>query len=111
MKKRQNRSKTITVRCTPEDYTYIRQNFAGTTYKHFSFYVRNMLLSKPVEIKTHDISLDTLIDELTGFREQRERLLEHPALNDGEKLRIFEFLLEMKPLLNKIADQCMQMSS
>lgn len=106
MKKREDRTKLITVRCAAGDYARIREHFGRTKYKYFSVYLRKMLLREDVEIVTRDLSLDGLIDELIRLREERKRLLELPALNAGEKQRLCALIQETIPLLNKIADQC-----
>ena len=65
-----NRTKFISFRITPEEYQQINKNCKATTGKKISIYVRSVLFEGKVTVLTRDQSLDAFMTELIKLRNE-----------------------------------------
>ena len=68
--KKNNRTKFISFRITPEEYQQINNKCKATTGKKISIYVRSILFEGKVTILTRDQSLDAFMTELIKLRNE-----------------------------------------
>jgi len=68
--KKNNRTKFISFRITPEEYLQISKKCKATTGKKISIYVRSILFEGKVTILTRDQSLDAFMTELIKLRNE-----------------------------------------
>lgn len=109
MKKRpagENKGLNIAFRCSVDEYNAIRTLGRNTTCRSFSEYARKVLLAKPVAITHRNLSLDRLIDTMTGIRKELEKVQELQTLSSTDKIQLSKMVQEIKELLVKIFDQC-----
>src|SRR5260370_38484889 len=67
-KQNPNRSRSIGIRLTPQEYAEINSRFKATTSRKLSDYLRHVLLNGSVTIRTRDQSLDDLMAVLIQLR-------------------------------------------
>jgi citrate lyase gamma subunit len=67
---RERRSRKVTVRLTPTEYEGLGKKIQSTVSRELSYYIRNVLLNKPVVIKVHNASLDALMEELIQLKQE-----------------------------------------
>jgi hypothetical protein len=65
-----NRSRTIGIRLTPQEYAEITSRFKTTTSRKLSDYVRHVLLNGSVTIRTRNQSLDDFMAEMMQLRKE-----------------------------------------
>jgi hypothetical protein len=65
-----NRTKFITFRLTPEEYTLITNRCKTTTARKISIYMRSIVLDGKVTILSRDASLDAFMTELIKLRKE-----------------------------------------
>ena len=63
-----NRSRKVTIRFQPAEYSLIHERFSQTTCRKLSEYLRKLALGKPVTIITRNRSVDALMEELILLR-------------------------------------------
>lgn len=63
-----NRDKCLKVRLNSKEYQTIKNNFAKTTYKYMSEYIRKMLLKKPVIGSYRDQTMEDLMNVLVELK-------------------------------------------
>ena len=97
----------VNFQCSQEEYDAIQALCQKTTCRSFSEYARKVLSATPVAVTCRDLSLDALIDIITGLRNKLERLLE-PGYSKGVAVQLEATIQELKTIFNKIADQCMR---
>ena len=102
------RKKRVGTVVSSEEYEVIKSIFRSSAYRSFSNYVRKMLLAQPISLKYGNASIDPLIDQLIGLRNNIEATLEHPSLSDEDKSLLKTLFSEIKILIIKIADICLQ---
>lgn len=54
-------SRKVTVRLTPSEYGKLQTKFKETTARKFSEFIRDILLNKPVTVKTRNLSADEFL--------------------------------------------------
>lgn len=126
--KKQNATRKVTIRFTPEEYTKVHQGFAQTTKRKLSEYIRYILLDKPVTVYIRSRSLDELTNEMVllrnelsaignNFNQAVKRLhsLSHlPELktwimqNEIDKEKFFRKVAEIKSKINQMSDEWLQ---
>lgn len=65
---KKNRSKRLHVRFTEAEYNNLQDKFSKTTCRQVSEYARKVLLQKPVTVYHRDQSLDELMQQLIGLK-------------------------------------------
>jgi hypothetical protein len=70
MKEKENRSKWLHVRLTPDEFEKINKKCSGTTCRKTSEYARKILLGKPVTIYSRNQSLDEFMGEMIQLRKE-----------------------------------------
>lgn len=63
-----NLSRRITFRLSPDEYLKLQEFFRATTSKNLSTYIHDLVLQKPVYIKTRNLSLDNFVVEIGALR-------------------------------------------
>jgi hypothetical protein len=63
-----NLSRRITFRLSPEEYLKLQELCRATTSKNLSTYIHDLVLKKPVYIKTRNLSLDNFVIEIGALR-------------------------------------------
>jgi hypothetical protein len=96
----------VTINCSRDEYEAICQRYSATTCRSLSEYARKVLLSKPIAITHRNLSLDRLIDTMTGIKNELEKMLELKTLSLSDKMQLNNMVQEIKELLIKIFDQC-----
>ena len=96
---------SLTIYCTREENAQIRAMAAKSTSRSLSEYARKVLTRTPVAIKHRNVSLDALIEELNGLRQQLERisLQETGALENGPAGKILQ---NINLIATKIIELC-----
>ena len=95
----------FTIRCSEEEYAEMQSVWRKSTSQSFSEYARKVLMEAPVVVTCRNMSLDGLIDELNGLRNQLEQLMTcNPGPDEIESRR--QILFEVKLIANKITEQC-----
>ncbi|TCN50525.1 plasmid mobilization protein [Flavobacterium circumlabens] len=65
-----NRSRRITVRVTPEEYSKIEQRYKNSTCRKLSDYIRKHLFNKPITTHYRNQSIDDSIEEIVLLRNE-----------------------------------------
>ena len=102
------RKNRVGITVSVEEFEVIKSRFRSSAYPSFSNYVRKMLLAQPISLKYGNASIDPLIDQLIGLRNNMEATLEHPSLSGEDKELLKNLFSEIKVLIIKIADTCLQ---
>jgi hypothetical protein len=67
---KEKRTRKITVRLTPTEFESLEKKFQSTVSKELSYYVRNVLLNKPIIIKVRNESLDLFMEEVIQLKQE-----------------------------------------
>ena len=102
------RNKGVGTVVSSEEYEVIKSLFEASAYRTFSSYIRKMLLAQPISLKYGNASIDPLIDQLIGLRNNIEATLDHPSLSDEDKSCLKGLFSEIKAIIAKISDICLQ---
>ncbi len=105
---RPERSKSLTIPCTQEEFDTIKGLWRQTMSRKFSEYARKVLQSLPVEMTYRNLSVDSLIGTINETREELRRLIDSTALSKDDKERLTDVLQQIKQLFYQIADICIQ---
>ena len=65
-----NRTRRITLRLTPEEYTKIEKRYKASTCRKLSDYVRKHLFNRPITTHYRNQSLDDFIEEMALLRNE-----------------------------------------
>lgn len=68
--KKENLTRKISVRLSPDEYRKIELAFKATTKRKISEYIRYVLLDKPVTVYTRNHSLDTIMAALSLLKSE-----------------------------------------
>lgn len=60
----------ISFRVKPKEYEKIHGHFSKSTYRKLSEYARNVLLQKPVIVRTRNESADQFLNEMIGLKKE-----------------------------------------
>ncbi len=71
---RNNRTKLVTLRLTPAEFTQLNNKFKTTTCRKLSDYMRKVLLTGKVTILTRNQSLDDFMTEMISLRNELSAL-------------------------------------
>ncbi|KFC58805.1 plasmid mobilization protein [Flavobacterium gilvum] len=109
-----NRTRKITLRLTPEEYTNIEQKWKASTCRKLSDYVRKQLFNKPITTYYRNQSLDDFIEEMATLRNElsaignnvNQVVKKMHTLQQIHEFRIWivRYESEKKNLFNKVDD-------
>lgn len=109
-----NRTRKITLRLTPEEYTKIEHKWKASTCRKLSDYVRKHLFNKPITTHYRNQSLDDFMEETVVLRNELSAIGNnvnqvvkkmHTLQQIPEfKAWIIRYELEKKILSNKVND-------
>lgn len=102
----EGRHKMFSVYCSEEDLKRIKDHWRKTICRSLSEYARKVLMEKPVAVTTRNLSLDSLIEQLIGLRNDFEKLTGKSGFWARDRHRLLSALQEIKVILNKIVDEC-----
>ena len=112
MKKiKRRRDRSFGFYCTEEEAEKIKSRVSASIYHSFAEYARPVLLGKPVYMKYGPASMNDLVDELIAVRNGMATTLRHSSLSDEDKQQLMGIHMEIKMIIDKIADLCTQLSS
>ncbi len=123
-----NRTRTIGLRLTPEEYTKIEARWKASTCRKLSDYIRHSLLDKPLTTTFRNQSIDDCLTEMSLLRTElnhignnfnqavkRLHMLSQIAefrswlmAYEVEKITLFNKVDEVKKQVQKIAEKWLQ---
>ena len=126
--KKNNRTRFVGLRFTPDEYDKIEQRRQTTTTKHVSEYIRRVLLNKELTVGIRNKSLDDFMAEMillrvelnhigTNFNQAVKKLntLSHIAefkawlsQYENDKQNLLNKINSIKEKINQISDQWLQ---
>jgi hypothetical protein len=125
---KERRTRKLTVRLTPKEYEGIEKKIQSTVTRELSYYVRNVLLNKPVIIKVRNESLDQFMEELIALKnevnaignnfnqavkklhilKQISEFREWIVANEALHQQFFQKLTHIEQKIEKISEQWLQ---
>ncbi|MBN8854699.1 MAG: mobilization protein [Sphingobacteriales bacterium 50-39] len=64
------RDKWLTVRLNPEEYVELQRLFKNTTCRQMSDYVRRVILSRPINVKYRNASVDDFLADMLTMKKE-----------------------------------------
>ena len=64
------RDKWLTVRLNPEEYDELQRLFKNTTCRQLSDYVRRIILSRPINVKYRNASVDDFLTDMLTMKKE-----------------------------------------
>ena len=108
MAKKQNRDQALRLYYTRDEYEQLKILAAKSLHRTISGYVRRTSLEKPVVITMRNNSFDRLIDEMILQRKELAAIRQGIVFTTEQKERMIAIQEEVRNLINKIAESCMQ---
>jgi hypothetical protein len=126
-----NRTEVLHVRLTTKERQAVQSKFTNSTCRHFSEYVRKILLGKPITIKQRNQSVDDFLSEMIALKNELNAignnynqvvkrlhvLQDLPDIknwlmhNENSKKILLEKIEQIKLKMNQINDQWLQEST
>ena len=73
-KKQAQRTRSMNIALTPEEYDILQTKFKSTTFKVFSYFIRAVLFNTPVVTRYHNCSLDEFVVLAGGVEGQLDAI-------------------------------------
>ena len=108
MAKKQNRDHVLRLYYTQEEYGQLKELAGRSCHRTVSGYVRRTSLNKPVVVAMHNASFDNFIDEMIPLRKELAAIRQGASFTTEQKERMVKIGEEVRILLNKISELCMQ---
>ena len=108
MKKANNRYKNLTAYFTQEEWLKVKVKIGQSTCRSNAEFLRKLALGKPVRMFYRSKSIDDLVNECIALRKEMQAIREMSPLKEGNLEKLVAIQTEIKTIINKIADQCMQ---
>lgn len=122
-KTEENRSRRLTFRLKPEEYSLIEERFKSTMCQKISEYSRNVLLGKPIVVNYRDHAMDEMLEELIirrkelqaigiNFNQAVQKLNSATGMPEADVWQLVVNILtdKLEPSIREIKDKIVQYS-
>jgi hypothetical protein len=96
----------VIVLYSDEEFEALRKNYARSTSRTFSHYVRNVSLQEPVGMIIRNGSFDAFIDEVIVLRKTMMEIFREGKWSPANQERLIQLHQDIKLIIDKIALLC-----
>src|SRR5258708_3977145 len=101
------RTERLLILYTEEEYQEVKKQFARSTSRTLSSYVRQVSMGEPEEMIVRNASFDFLMGEIVELRMEMTAIRKDIPLPREGEARLIKLHENIQQLINKIAELCM----